>query len=151
MFGMLSGDLVQLTSSASVPVDEMLKSSVVGAPDVDGIATRGQNSLDILLWNYHDEDVTAPDIPVSITVAGLPAKTIHVARVLMDAEHSNAYAVWMKMGSPASPSPEQMAELQKRGSALEDLEEQTVKGSKAPLRLTLALRRQAVTLYRLTW
>jgi xylan 1,4-beta-xylosidase len=147
MFGKLGGALVSLTSSGAVPVADIVKSSVTAAPDIDGIATRSGNSLDILLWNYHDEDVLAPDAQVELSIAGIPANSVKVTRYLMDAQHSNAYAVWLKMGSPQSPSAGQIAAMQK-ASGLEVVEQTALHG---PLTIHLALARQAVTLYTLEW
>jgi xylan 1,4-beta-xylosidase len=151
MFGMLSGTQVELTSSAALPLADIERSSVAATPDIDGIATRSGNSIDILLWNYHDADVPAPPADVMLSVSGFPAKSIHVVRVLMDSEHSNAYAEWLKMGSPRHLTPERLKELQHRGVTLDDVEKDTVKPSSGVLKLSSKLARQGVELYRLTW
>ena len=150
MFGKLSGSLISLTSSGAVPVKDILQNSVTNAPDVDGIATRNGNSVDIILWNYHDEDVPAPEAKVELSIANLPAQTIRLTRYLMDSEHSNAYAVWLKMGSPQKPTGQQIAAMQKT-SGLEAVETQTLQQGDGPLMITTALPRQAVSLYHLEW
>jgi xylan 1,4-beta-xylosidase len=151
MFGKLSGSLVSLTSSGSIPVADIIQSSVTTAPDIDGIATRNVNSMDILLWNYHDEDVSTPIANVELSIAHVPGKVIHVDRFLMDAEHGNAYSAWLKMGSPEHLAPTQLNNLRVLVLAGKAEDRNEVKSSDAPLKLSLTLQRQAVTLYHLTW
>jgi xylan 1,4-beta-xylosidase len=150
MFGMLSGSLVELTSSGAIPVADIARSSVAAAPDIDGIATRTANSLDILLWNYHDEDIPAPDAGITLTIAGLPSAPIHLTRYTMDAHHSNAYAAWLEMGSPQHPTPAQLATLEK-SSGLQQTADGVTRKSDSPMALTTKLPRQAVMLFHLSW
>ncbi len=75
-----------------------------GAPEIDGIATRAEREMSILVWNYHDDDVPAPASPVRLTVAGVPAAArALVEHYRIDETHSNAYTVWKQMGSPQQP------------------------------------------------
>jgi xylan 1,4-beta-xylosidase len=150
MFGKLSGSLVALSSSASIPVADIAKSSVTAAPDIDGIATRNGNSLDILLWNYHDEDIPSPAANVAVTVSGLPTRGVHVQRFLVDADHSNAYAVWLKMGSPANPTPAQMKDL-RAASGLQAPTSISAEAIGSGWSFSAPLPRQAVALYHLSW
>ena len=150
MFGKLSGSLISLTSNGAQEVADIEKNSVPGDPDISGIATKSGNSVGIILWNYHDEDVTALDAKVALVIANVPGKTVHVTRFLMDAHHSNAYAAWLAMGSPQHVTPQQMATLQK-ASGLEVVEKQTLHRTDGPLTLTALLPRQAVELVQLSW
>ena len=151
MFGKLSGAQVALTSSAAIPVGDITKSSVLSAPDIDGIATRNGNSLDILLWNYHDEDIPAPDAEIEISIAHLPGKVVHVDRFLVDSNNGNAYTVWLKMGAPQQLTPTQLNTLRVMAVLGMPESRNELKSSNVPLKLSLALQRQAVTLYHLTW
>ena len=70
-----------------------------------------------MVWNYHDDDLPAEGAPVQVEVSGIPAG---VQRVLLqhyriDHDHSNAYTVWLAMGSPQNPSPEQYSKLKEAG------------------------------------
>ncbi len=132
MFGKLSGSLLSLTSNGAQEVADIEKNSVPGDPDISGIATRNGNSVGIVVWNYHDEDVTAPDAKVALVLAHVPGKTVHVTRFVMDAHHSNAYAAWLAMGSPQHVTPEQMTALQKT-SGLEAVEKRTLHHTDGPL------------------
>jgi xylan 1,4-beta-xylosidase len=105
----------------------------------------------VLVWNYHDDDVAVADAAVTLAVKGLKAKSVRVREFRMDAEHSNAYAVWLKMGSPQKPTAAQYAALEKTGKLAELGPESTVavKGGSAGVRMDLP--RQGVELVRLSW
>jgi xylan 1,4-beta-xylosidase len=151
MLGMLGGEYVRVTSTGALPMEQMLKDSVRGAADVRAVATRAEHQVDVLVWNYHDDDVAAEAARVNLSVAGLPARGVKVQRFLMDAEHSNAYAVWQKMGNPAQPTAQQFVELQRAGGleAVAPLEATAVKDGVAGL--DIRLERQGVTLVRFSW
>ena len=59
MAGLMAGERVQTSSTGQVPLDEILKSGVRGAADVDAMATKGEHEAAVMLWNYHDADVPA--------------------------------------------------------------------------------------------
>jgi xylan 1,4-beta-xylosidase len=64
MLGLLSGRRLAVNSAEAVPSDEILKTGVRSRPDVNAIATRQDREITILAWNYHDDDVPAPDAPL---------------------------------------------------------------------------------------
>ena len=150
MFGKLAGSLVELKSSSAIPVEDIVKSSMTVAPDINGIATRNGNSMDILLWNYHDEDVSAPPAEIAISVVGLPLKGVKVQRFVMDADHSNAYTAWIKLGSPEHLAPDQLRQL-RATSGLQQFNGKMVKFDAPGFAFSTFLPRQAVALYHLTW
>ncbi len=150
MFGKLSGSLLSLTSSAAQEIEDIEKDSVAGNPDISGIATRNGNSIGVILWNYHDEDVAAAEAKVELSIQNVPGKVVHIAKYVMDAHHSNSYSVWLAMGSPPHLTPEQLASLQKAGG-LEAGEKQTVHRTSGPVTIHSLLPRQSVVLYELTW
>ena len=68
-------------------------------------------------------------------------------RYVIDAEHSNSYEVWKKMGSPQKPTPQQYAELEKSGKLAELSSAEQIKiGESGVGSVTFKLPRQAVTL-----
>jgi xylan 1,4-beta-xylosidase len=150
MFGKLHGELLPLTSTGEIAEAEIEKQSVRGAPDVTGIATRDGRGVDVIVWNYHDEDVEAPAAAVRLEVAGLPARRVRVTEYRMDRDHSNAYKAWLKMGSPQAPTAEQVAELQK-ASVLAVLREVDVAVKGGTVRLEMTLPRQAVSWMQVDW
>ena len=151
MYGKLGGERLALSSSGGLAVEQIEQNGVVGAPDVSGIATRQGNSVDVLLWNYHDDDVAASAARVEVEISGLPAKIAHVVQYRMDRDHSNAYTAWRKIGSPQRPSAAQIANMRRVGG-VQVLQETTLrKRSAAPVVLITKLPRQGVALYRVSW
>jgi xylan 1,4-beta-xylosidase len=74
-----------------------------------------------------------------------------VTHYRVDAEHSNAYEAWKKMGAPQQPTAEQYATLERAGK-LETLgrpERLTVKDGR--LALSVTLPRQAVSLLKIKY
>ena len=153
MAGLMSGERVQLTSSGSVGLDGILQSGVQAAPDIDGMATRADREMAVMVWNYHDDDVAAPAATVQLTLAGLPAGA---ARVLVehyriDADHSNAYTVWQQMGSPEQPTVEQYARLQAAGQLQLLGSPEWSDAQDGKLELRFKLPRQGVSLVKASW
>ena len=108
MFGKLGGgkpgaEWVATESSGALPLEQVVKESIAGAPDVNVVATRNGDEVDVLLWNYHDADVEVASAAVHLGVDGLRGKTAVASEFRMDWTHSNAYRVWQQMGSPAHP------------------------------------------------
>jgi xylan 1,4-beta-xylosidase len=102
MFGLMGGDRLRVRSSGAVPLEEMEGKGVKSAPDVNAVATRDGRTLNMLVWNYHDDDLPAPDGHVSLGIGGVPAgnSRVLVRHYRVDGNHSNSYTVWKALGSP---------------------------------------------------
>ena len=153
MFAKMSGQRVAISSSAGLDTATILKSGVRGAPDVSALASLDKGKLAVLLWHYHDDDVPGPYASVTVAIAGLPLKkgAAELTQFRIDDDHGNAYAAWLRMGSPQPPTPTQYEELE-RASQLAELrspEEIQVTDGKAVIQLKLP--RQAVSLLMLNW
>jgi len=114
LLGALDGTRLPVTSSGALTLDAILASSVRGQADVDAMATLKGQSVQVLVWNYHDDIVTATAAPVQVTVK-LPASfgaRVTATHLRVDDTHGDAYPVWMSQGSPAAPSATQIAALQ---------------------------------------
>src|SRR6185295_18787101 len=82
--------------------------------EIDGMAARDGDTLQVLVWNYHDDLVTVPATPVRLRMQ-LPSSFGAAARVShlrVDEAHGDAYSAWLSQGQPASPSAAQYAALQ---------------------------------------
>jgi xylan 1,4-beta-xylosidase len=117
MFSRMSGQRVAVESSGAVTLEAILKEGVRAQPDVSALAALDGNKLSILLWHYHDDDVPGPAAEVELALVGLtfPNGETRLQQYQIDDEHSNAFTKWKRMGSPAQPTPEQYAQLQKAG------------------------------------
>ncbi len=153
MMGLMSGERVELKSSAPVNLDEMLTSGVRSKTDVDGLAARGNHEVTVLLWNYQDDEAAATELPVQLNVMGLPtgAGRILVKHYRIDQNHSNSYTVWKSMGSPQSPTAEQSHSLKAAGQ-LQLLESpRWVVRKDGAVRLEFAMPGESVSLVELSW
>lgn len=153
MLGLMSGDRVSLTSSAAVGVEQILKSGVRDAADVDGIAARGEHSVTALVWNYQDDEAGGATAPVQLSVSGLPGdrRKILVRHYRIDQSHSNSYTVWKAMGSPQNPTNEQNAALKAAGE-LQMLESpRWVEAKDGVVSLAFSMPGQSVSLVELSW
>ncbi len=154
MFSRMGARRVSVTSDGALPLDVMIKNGVREKPDVAALAARDDRRLTIMAWHYHDDDVAGPAAEVDLTLEGLPMKqgTLKLQQFTIDADHSNAYTAWQRMGSPAQPTPAQYAQLEKAGQLT------AVAGAPAKVEIKdahgdikLTLPRQAVTLLVLEW
>ena len=146
----LGGERLAATSSAALPLDAILADGVTGAPDVDLIATRSENGIAILVWNYHDDD--RPDegqVRIELEVTSLAGGGFTCRHHRTDGDHSNAHALWRRQGSPQPPSEDQYR-LLKVASELQLLEpDRAVAANDARITLNFDLPRHAVSLVQL--
>jgi xylan 1,4-beta-xylosidase len=153
MAGLFAGDRVSATSSSAVPAQDIAKSGVRTQPDVDAFATKSTHEAAVMLWNYHDEDLPVPASPVTVTVSGIPA-TVHkvlLEHFRIDDTHSDAYTVWVAMGSPQDPTPEQYAKLQAAGQLQTLTSPEWLDVTSGAVTITTTLPREATSLLHLTW
>jgi len=150
MFSQMHGQRLAVTSDAQVPLEEMLKSGVRGKPDVSALAARDGKRMTILVWHYHDDDVSGPQADIRLEINhGLPG-TPRITRKLIDENHSNSFTAWLAQGSPQTPTPEQIAELEE-ASKLATVDDTTMKTNGDQAVITFPLARQGVTLLELEW
>ena len=138
-------------SSGALSLEAVREHGVGTAPDVSALASADAHSLSVLVWNYHDDDLPAAPAEVSLAVTGIPSRAATMTHYRVDDDHSNAYAAWLRMGSPASLTAAQHASLVQTGQL------GTLTGA-APLVLTnggatlsFSLPRQAVSLVSIVW
>ncbi|MBT2563866.1 beta-xylosidase [Pedobacter sp. ISL-68] len=116
MFGQMKGNRVEATSNRMYNLNSILDSSIrKPQTDIGVLATKAEKTAAVMLWNYHDEDKTDSKDVVSILLNKLPAKTITITEYRIDADNSNSYSEWKKMGSPQNPDAKQIAALKKSG------------------------------------
>jgi xylan 1,4-beta-xylosidase len=69
----------------------------------------------------------------------------------IDNEHSNSYSAWQRMGSPAHPTPAQVAELQAASELAQLGATTTLPTRNGSATVNMQLPRQAVSLITLTY
>ena len=151
MFGLMGDRRIGVESSAATALETMLTDGVRNQPDVSALASRQDRSVEVMVWNYHDDDLPGAPATVELSIDGLAQQRIQLSHYRVDKEHSNSYEAWKQMGSPQKPSAEQYAQLE-RASELQLLKSpewlQTAQGR---LTLSFSLPRQGVSLLKFAW
>ena len=151
MLGQMGGDRVSVVSSGALSLEAVRDSGVRAYPDVAALASRSEREIAVLVWNYHDDDLPAPPAQVDLQIDGVPIGEPTITHYRIDAQHSNAYEVWKKLGSPQSPTAPQYRELERAGQ-LQLLEPaRRVPTASGRVVVTFALPRQGVSLVKLAW
>jgi len=147
MFSQMQGRRLPAKSSHQVSLDDILARGVGGDPDVGVMATRRDDSLAILVWHYHDDDVAGADAAIKVSVKGLRRGIPSVTHYRIDQLHSNSYAAWQRMGSPIAPD-KGAYEALRAAAQLSVLEasETIVTRVGGSVQLSFALPRQGVSL-----
>ncbi len=153
MFGKMSGERVAVASSGGLDARTILKSGVRGQPDVSALASRDTNKLAVLIWHYHDDDVTGPDANISLALDQLPLANgpATLTEYRIDADHSNSYITWLKMGSPLPLSAKQFSELESAGQLAELSAPKNILVKNGSANVSFVLPRQGVSLFVLEW
>ncbi len=178
MFGLLGSERVKVSSTGAIPTEKVLSAGVRQDPNISAIATRKIHEIEVLIWNYHDEDVDAPATPIDLVITGLPESSelapkpgapiplspislvamplapISLAMVehfRVDSHHSNAFTAWKQIGSPQSPSPEQYEQLQSAGQLQLLTSPAWIPLERGEAHLQFTLPRQGLSLLRITW
>ena len=161
MAGLMQGERVKVESSGRVPLERILADGVRGDTDVDALAVRGERTVSVLAWNYHDDDLTGAEAArrkahVALRVAGVgrlagTARRVLVRQYRIDETHSNAWTLWKRMSSPREPTAEQYAALEAAGQ-LQELDSPRwigLEGGEVKLEAVLPLA--AVLLLQISW
>jgi xylan 1,4-beta-xylosidase len=152
MFSQMHGRRLAATSSADPGAEAIRRAGVRGQPDVSALACLDERRLCVLVWHYHDDELPGPTAAVELALNGLPFPDgqARVTHQRIDDDHSNSFAAWKRLGSPATPTPQQYVELEQAGqlAALGPAETVDLRNGQATLRFSLP--RQAVSLLVLT-
>ena len=153
MFGLLGNERITATSSANLPIENIVAEGVRHEPDINVLAARNEREIQVLIWNYHDDDVPADPAAVELTVDGIP---IDVSRALLmhfriDSEHSNAFSAWKKLGSPELLSDPMREELDRAGQLQQLSSPKWVAIKDGVLHLSVELPRQGLSLMQLSY
>jgi xylan 1,4-beta-xylosidase len=153
MFGLMSGQRVESTSTGQVKLDDILSSGVRQQADVSAFATHDGREAAVLAWNYSDLDGLADPVPTTVRIIGIPQGVDHILleHFRIDDTHSNAYTVWQKMGSPQHPTAAQYAELKSAGQLELFSSPVWLDVKNRGIVLSIELPRQGLSLLRLKW
>jgi xylan 1,4-beta-xylosidase len=148
MLSRMSGQRVAAESDGAVPLDAMLKDGVRLKPDVAALASLDRNKVFVLVWHYHDDDVSGPAAEVELELTRLPVRggRASVRHFRIDDNHSNAFTEWRRMGSPRQTNSVQFARLEKAGQLAELDPPRALRIKDAGVGLRFVLPRQGTSL-----
>jgi xylan 1,4-beta-xylosidase len=153
MFGLLGNDQISATTSASLPIENIVAEGVRHAPDINVLAARNGRLIQILIWNYHDDDIAADPASIDLTVDGVPTdvKRALLMHFRIDSDHSNAFTAWKKLGSPELLSNPAQGELERAGQLQLLSSPEWIAIKDGTLHLHLELPRQGLSLMQLSF
>ncbi len=150
LFARMTGRTIPTHSDHQIELDAVLQRGVRDDVDVGSVASRDGDTVSVLVWHYHDDDLPGPDAAVQARLHGLPrafALGALLTEYRIDSDHSNAFSAWQSMGKPIAPTDRQRAALLK-ASTLATMEDapQPVAVVGGAATVTLRLPRQGVSL-----
>jgi xylan 1,4-beta-xylosidase len=153
MLGLLGRDRVEVSDPAALNTEQVVSDGVRASPDIATIATRSDHGVEILVWNYHDDDVSVQPASIDLTIDGLPRDAQHaiLQHFRVDSDHSNPFAVWKAMGSPQPPTADQYKQLESAGQLQLLRSPRWIAVDHAQTRLSFELPRQGLSLVKLSW
>jgi xylan 1,4-beta-xylosidase len=153
MFGLLSGQRIEATSSAALDTDLVLREGVRQKPDINVIATRSENGVEVLLWNYHDDDLAGSPTLLNVQISGVDEKVDHglLEHFRIDSSHSNAFSAWKSMGSPQQPTADQYKKLESAGQLELLTSPEWLHIQHGTVQLQVELPREALSLVKIEW
>ncbi|MBQ5947740.1 hypothetical protein [Massilia sp. ST3] len=152
MLGMMRGERVAVGGDQAYDAAAIQAGGVRGArTDINALASKDARSVAVMVWNYHDDDIVDAGSPVELHISGIPAKRVQLRHYRVDQDNSNSYTAWKRMGSPANPTPAQVAALEKAGSLAQLGKPASLKTADGKAVVRMQLPRQAVSLVTLTY
>lgn len=152
MYGLMGGSRVEVDGDLAYDFltvrDKSVRSSKT---DINALATRDEHAAAVMVWNYHDDDITEGATPVTVEIKGLEVAKIQQHHYRIDQQHSNAYTAWKAMGSPQNPSSGQIEQLKKAGRLELLTSPQWVGVNDGKITISIDLPRQGVSLLKLIW
>jgi xylan 1,4-beta-xylosidase len=151
MFGLMGEQRVRAESSGELSLGELLRASARARPDIGVIATRRDNEVSILVWNYDDDAAGSMPVHITLDVGGLPRAIgrVLITQFRIDGNFSNSCAVWKSMGSQQNPSPSQIVTLKRAGRLQLLTSPEWSKVESGKVGLGFALPRQGLSLIRI--
>ncbi|MGB3144267.1 MAG: beta-xylosidase [Maribacter sp.] len=154
MFGMMNGNRIKVNQdNLAYDFLKVRDESVRGDnPDINALASKDENSMAVMVWNYHDDnDLNVAATKVKMLIDKIPVEKVLISHYRIDQELSNSYTVWKEMGSPQNPTSEQIKKLENSGQLhlYTSPEWRNIENSKTTIEMELS--RQAISLIMLTW
>jgi len=150
MLGIMNGNRISVKCEGGLNAADVIAKGVRDKNDINAIASKDKNSICIMVWNYHDDDVAGPPSPVELTVKGIGNNEVLIHHYRVDQQFSNSFEQWKQMGKPQQVTDKQYLELEHAGQLQLYTSPEWKKSSDGGLILKFDLLRQGVSLIQLT-
>lgn len=151
MFGMMSGKRISVKSDNGLTATDIITNGVREKNDINAIASKNSNSICIMVWNYHDDDLTGPSSAVELTIKGISNNRVLLHHYRVDQQFSNSFEVWKAMGKPQNVTFEQYKELERAGQLQLYTSPEWKKVNNKQVTVKFDLPRQGVSLIKMAW
>ena len=151
MFGMMNGQRVSVQSENGLSAADIISSGVRGRNDIYAIASKNKNSVSIMVWNYHDDNVAGASSIVNLNVNGIESSKLLVHHYRVDDQFSNSFEEWKSIGSPQQVTNEQYKKLESAGQLHLYTSPEWIETNSRNVDLKFDLPKQGVSLIQLTW
>lgn len=151
MLGMMNGKRVSVQSANGLSAQDIIANGVRKQNDIHAIAARDQNSISIMVWNYHDDDLAGPSARVALSIDHIDNSKVLIHHYRIDHEFSNSFEKWKAMGKPQQVTAQQYRQLEQSGQLQLYTSPQWMGTNSGKASLQFDLPRQGVSLIQLTW
>ena len=99
MFGMMSGKRIAVKLTIMFyNAPNIIANGVRERNDINAIASKDQNSIYVMVWNYHDDDSVGKTSQIELAVNGIAGKKVISRHYRIDQHFSNSFEKWKAMG-----------------------------------------------------
>jgi len=151
MFGMMNGNRISVKCDDGLTAADIITKGVRDKNDINAIASKNRNSVCIMVWYYHDDDVAGVSSPVELNVNGIGNKSVLIHHYRVDQQFSNSFEKWKALGRPGQVTDEQYKTLESAGHLQLYNSPEWKKTNNGKTILKFDLPRQGVSLIKMTW
>lgn len=151
MFGLMRGERLTVASEHGNRAAGIIDNGIRKNNDIDAMASKDGNSICVLVWNYHDDDVAGEPSLIELSIKGIASKKVIAQHYRVDGQYSNSFERWKAMGKPQKVSEAQYADLERSGQLQLLTSPEWKDVGEEKLVLEFNLPRQGVSLIKLSW
>lgn len=116
ILGKMKGQRIPVQADNAFNAGHIMSNGVRLAPDIHAISSTYHDTINIMVWNYHDDDVVKTPASVLISLNGLNKNKYSYASYRIDQTNNNSFEQWKSMGRPQAVNQKQYAALEKAGT-----------------------------------
>ncbi len=151
MFGLMSGERIEVVSDGHMNVADIIEKGVRERNDVHAMASKDQNSIWVLVWNYHDDNVEGTSSSIKLNFKNVDKNKVLIHHYRVDSHFSNSFEKWKAIGKPQEVTSEQYLKLENAGQLQLYTSPKWSDVKNGKVVLPFDLPRQGVSLVQLTW